>query len=74
MTSAERQELESCPFCGVSANETRTEFPNQTYSFMAWCENDLCPIRPETGFYPTRDEMATAWNTRAALAPKEANE
>jgi hypothetical protein len=56
--------LSACPFCGTVpylVNALR-------HGYYVSCENEHCPVQPETTFdTETPEQAAERWNTRPAL-------
>jgi restriction alleviation protein Lar len=52
--------LKTCPFCGMRAMSAIHE----NGRFMVLCDDDWCPVQPESGDFLTREGAANAWNTR----------
>lgn len=62
-------ELLSCPFCGGEAalHPTYDMDTGGVDGWFAWCDNDTCECKPETGQFFTEAEATAAWNSRAPI-------
>lgn len=60
-------ELLLCPFCGGEAvlHPTYDMDTGGVDGWFAWCDNDTCECKPETGQFLTEAEAIEAWNSRA---------
>lgn len=60
------RELLPCPFCGGEAvlHQTYDMDTGAVDGWFAWCDNDTCECKPETGQFFTEAEAIAAWNTR----------
>ena len=61
------QRLRECPFCGGEAvlHPTYDMDTGAVDGWFAWCDNDTCECKPETGQFFTEAEAIAAWNVRA---------
>ena len=60
-------ELSPCPFCGEDAH-FMTYMSCATTKHGITCINADCPVRPTMyRFVGSREDAATAWNTRMAV-------
>ena len=71
--------LKPCPWCGESP-QPRSAFvpiewvndgPILEEQFVRECDNDDCPVQPQTEFFRTQEEADRAWNRRANDADGE---
>lgn len=69
MTDNRTTELLNCPFCGGEAelHPTYDMDAGNIDGWFAWCVNDTCECKPETGQFFTEAEAIAAWNARTPI-------
>ena len=72
-TTAQRNDLKSCPFCGTKAIEQgRTADSDTATQWRIQCGNPFCQVDCKTHIFASLSQAENAWQERAKGAERNA--
>lgn len=68
--------LKPCPFCGgtnISIDTKLSDRPESGYGVTCLTDNCMGNIYIHDGYYPTKEDVIEAWNTRSNKSPRQSS-